>query len=203
MYSSGMESRFPGRCPVERRCPVAKIWRKSLSLLKILLSGASAPSGPTTRRDIPRRVARMAPKVSGYVLFSAAVLKTRQFAEPPYPAMAPHGGTWFETMLTAWEIFLGLWLISGALPVAARRVAIGCFSLFGIYAFYEALAGKADCGCFGQVRVNPWFTFILDVSVVLALTFLGKPRTQKAGPSQWAQRKWPVAAAAERLCFKE
>jgi hypothetical protein len=74
------------------------------------------------------------------VLFLAAVLKTRQFGELPYPATAPHGGTWFETMLIAWEIFLGLWLISGAFPAAARRVAIGCFSVFACYTLYEALS---------------------------------------------------------------
>ena len=140
--------------------------------------------------------------LTGALFLAAAALRVRQLVGTPSSVLGSNVIP-VSAALIAWETFLGLWLISGALPHAARRVAIGCFSVFACYTLYEALAGKADCGCFGQVRVNPWFTFILDVSVVLALTFLGKPRTQKAGPSQWAQRKWPVAAAAERLCFKE
>ena len=139
-------------------------------------------------------LARFAPSLvracAAGILLAAAALKVGQASRAAIhlPGFGP--------MLTAFELFLGLWLISGTLPTAARRGAIGCFSVFACYTLYEALAGKADCGCFGQVHVNPWFTFILDVSLVLALTFLGKPGAGKAGNSRWAQRKWPVAAAA-------
>ena len=64
--------------------------------------------------------------------------------------------------------------------------------MFACYAFYEALAGKADCGCFGQVHVNPWFTVILDITIVLALVFLAKPMDVSA---RRAKRKWPVVVA--------
>ena len=133
--------------------------------------------------------------IGGLMLF-AATLGALQAIHSPTPESGLRGLRGLAAALVAWEIFLGLWLISGALPRAARRVAIGCFSVFACYTFYEALAGKADCGCFGQVHVNPWLTFILDVSIVLALTFLSKPGAGKAGNSRWAQQKWPVAAAA-------
>ncbi len=134
--------------------------------------------------------------VVGITLIIAACLVLRQLV---YSTVLYSG--WkrplnFEPVLAGWEIFLGLWLISGALPTSARRVAIGCFSVFACYTLHEALAGRIDCGCFGQVHVNPWYTFILDVSLVLMLKFLGKPGTGKAGDSRWAQQKWPVAAAA-------
>jgi hypothetical protein len=136
------------------------------------------------------------PCVVGTTVLAAAALKSWGFDLLPLahgsPALAAIG----PASLIAWETFLGLWLLSGTLPTAARRVAIGCFGVFACYTFYEALAGKADCGCFGQVHVNPWLTFILDVSIVLALTFLRKPDARKVPPSRWAQRKWPVAAAA-------
>jgi hypothetical protein len=139
------------------------------------------------------RAPRSAP---GAVLVVAATLGALQAIHSPTPESGLRGLRGFAAALVAWETFLGLWLISGALPVAARRVAIGCFSLFGIYAFYEALAGKADCGCFGQVRVNPWCTVVLDVSIVLALLFLAKPAAISSAPaSRWASRRWPVAAA--------
>jgi hypothetical protein len=133
--------------------------------------------------------------LTGALFLAAAALRVRQLVGTPSSVLGSNVIP-VSAALIAWETFLGLWLISGALPRVARRVAIGCFSVFACYTLYEALAGKADCGCFGQVEVNPWFTFILDVSIVLALTFLGKPGAGNAGNSRWAQQKWPVAAAA-------
>lgn len=130
------------------------------------------------------------------VLLLAAAGSAWKFTNSPVPLAGEPGVPGFEPALIAFEVFLGLWLISGALPTAARRVAIGCFSVFGCYTFYEALAGKTDCGCFGQVHVNPWFTFILDVAIVLALAFLAKAGGQNAARSLWSKRKWPVAVAA-------
>ncbi len=119
-----------------------------------------------------------------------------QFTNSRVPLTGVRGLPGFDPALIAWEIFLGLWLISGAFPKAAQRVAIGCSSLFACYTLFEALAGKIDCGCFGQVRVNPWFTFVLDVAILLALRFSAKLRGNNADPSRWSKRKWPVAAAA-------
>jgi hypothetical protein len=131
--------------------------------------------------------------LAGTMLLASAALKSRQYALIP---VAPYG-RWsirgFEPVLAGWETFLGLWLISGALPSTARRVTIGCFSIFACYTLYESLAGKTNCGCFGQVHVNPWFTFILDVAIVLLLVFFAKP---PAKLSPWSRRKWPVAVAA-------
>ena len=137
---------------------------------------------------------RVAKHVAGVALLCAAALKARQLAQSPI-ALARFGGVLpaVATALISWEIFLGLWLISGALPQAARRAALGCFSMFACYTLYEALAGKTDCGCFGQVHVNPWYTFPLDIGIVLALVFLAKPAPE---PTRWSKRRWPVAAAA-------
>ena len=132
------------------------------------------------------------PPAVGVTLSIAALLKVIEFIHHPDRQRVP----WFDLASIGSELFLGLWLISGALPEAARRVAIGCFSVFACYTFYEAFAGKTDCGCFGQVKVNPWFTVVLDVAVVLALVFLAKPAAKSAvAPSRWASRKWPVVAA--------
>ncbi len=91
------------------------------------------------------------------------------------------------------------WLVSGTLPSAARRAAIVCFAVFGTYVLYEALAGKADCGCFGQVHVNPWYTFVLDAAIVLALAYLAKPARDTEKWSRPSKHKWPVLAAASGI----
>ena len=129
---------------------------------------------------------------TGLALFLAATLNAWRYSHSSLflPGLESLDG--FDPVLIGSELFLGLWLISLTFPIAARRVAIGCFSVFSCYTFYEALSGKADCGCFGRVRVNPWFTMILDITIVLALVFLAKPL---GPPSRWSKRKWPVAVA--------
>lgn len=134
---------------------------------------------------------------AGALLLASAALRSRQYALVPTGLRAHWSIPGLEPLLIASEIFLGLWLISGTLPRASRRAAVGCFSAFACYTLCRALAGKADCGCFGQVHVNPWLTFALDVCVALALLALAKPFAKYAiPPNRWAARRWPLAAAA-------
>ena len=134
--------------------------------------------------------------ITGSVLAVAATTKIYRLSHFPLSTTGLPSIANFKFPLVSGELFLGLWLISGAFPKAAQRVAIGCFGLFASYTLYEGLAGKTDCGCFGHVRVNPWFTFVLDVAIVLALLFFARSGGQNAAPSRWSKRKWPVAAAA-------
>ncbi|MBC8356642.1 MAG: hypothetical protein H8E66_32100 [Planctomycetes bacterium] len=41
--------------------------------------------------------------------------------------------------------------------------------MFGAVAFYKALQGETSCGCFGDAIVHPWYSFALDVSIVVLL----------------------------------
>ncbi len=132
----------------------------------------------------------------GAILLLSAALKSWQYLQSPIPPYELQHFPGLEPVLIAWETFLGLWLISGALPIASRRVAIGCFSVFGCYAFYEAVSGRASCGCFGQVHVNPWLTVALDTAMVLALIFVAGPERQGSnGRADTRRHTWPVAAA--------
>lgn len=153
-------------------------------------------TGVTTSAPSVRYLSAKTLVVICAVLLCAATLNIRRFVHSPVPYGGVQGMPGFEPALIAFEIFLGLWLISGALPQTARKVAVSCFGVFACYTLYGALAGKADCGCFGQVHVNPWFTFILDVGIVLALLFLAGPGGKDIDPLRWPHRKWPVAAAA-------
>jgi hypothetical protein len=86
---------------------------------------------------------------------------------------------WFLIAVVEFELFFGLWLLSGLFPSSFGReaggegltwlAALGCFSLFACVSLYKALSGAASCGCFGPVRVNPWYTTTLDVALVAAL----------------------------------
>ena len=111
----------------------------------------------------------------GLTLLAAAGLKACQYSESASVPQSAFRSPIPASVLVGLELFPGIWLISGALSAAARKVAIGCFSVFACYTFYQAASGQASCGCFGQVQVNPWYTVALDVAIALALMFLAKP----------------------------
>jgi hypothetical protein len=64
------------------------------------------------------------------------------------------------------ELTVGLWLVCGWRPQAARRSAIVLFFTFAAFSLYRSLSGYESCGCFGSFRVNPWLTFLLDLGVL-------------------------------------
>ncbi len=157
------------------------------------LCGRATGTGAARPTAIAQWVSRNA---AGAVLLCAAAVNAWQFTNSPASLAGLQGTPGFDPALVGFEIFLGLWLISGVLRAAARKVAVGCFSVFACYTFYEAISGKINCGCFGQVHVNPWFTFILDAAIVLALAVFARRVGKIPEQSRWSQRKWPVAAAA-------
>ncbi len=101
------------------------------------------------------------------LLLIAAVLKAYQLFTDPALGML-HGSHWLQAALVDYELLLALWLLSGIGLRWGRRIALVTFLGFGYYAFFLGLSGKASCGCFGKVHVNPWWTFGIDA----ALTFL-------------------------------
>lgn len=50
----------------------------------------------------------------------------------------------------------------------STRLAVAVvFGLFFIVSFYEGAIGKPSCGCFGQIRINPWITCAIDLLIVV------------------------------------
>ena len=107
---------------------------------------------------------------------------------------------WFLIGVVEFELFFGLWLLStflflpfgkragGAaesLPSPSGRGAggegltwfasIALFSILGSVSLWKALTGVATCGCFGPLKVNPWYTTALDWALVVSLVIF-RPR---------------------------
>ena len=81
---------------------------------------------------------------------------------------------WFVFTQIQLEAALAFWLLSGLLPLWSRRAAIAAFTLFALFTAYKALTGADSCGCFGQLKVNPYLTLALDTAILTALLLTRK-----------------------------
>ncbi len=90
----------------------------------------------------------------------------------------------------AFEAALGVWLLLGWFGRAAWITSLAAFSLFAAYSAYGALAGWANCGCFGAVELSPWITLGMDAVVVVALLVWRPP----AAANAQLPRQWPAVA---------
>jgi hypothetical protein len=102
------------------------------------------------------------------VLFTAAALKAQQLATDA--ALGVLYGSKIVTLMAAeGEVVLAIWLLIGLWPQICRRVAITTFTAFSCYALYSFVSGSRSCGCFGQIRVHPQWTLVLDLALVATL----------------------------------
>ncbi len=121
--------------------------------------------------------------VLGLILLAAAGLKAHQLATGPTAEAGLLTSRWFLVAAVESEIVLGLCLLSGVLARTVWLVALGCFAVFACVSFSKGLAGEASCGCFGTVKVNPWYTFALDAAAVAALLRWRPSFSQGSEPS--------------------
>lgn len=107
--------------------------------------------------------------IVGLFLVIAAVLKTVQLVSEPASATLGPVGTPFLQLQIGIELAIGLFLLSGLLWRQLRWIALVLFAGFASYSLLLALGGAASCGCFGPIHIHPWWTFSLDVCLMLAL----------------------------------
>lgn len=112
---------------------------------------------------------------AGTVLVVAAALKAADPAPHlPLARLNPFGRA--VTLLTVTEeLFLGLWLLSGLLPGAARLLTTFVFACFTLVALGRGVAGEASCGCFGNLSVTPWLAVALDLTLFVLLLAVRVP----------------------------
>jgi len=120
--------------------------------------------------------------VLGLILLTAAALKGHQLATEPVAETSLFSSRWLLIGVVEFELFFGLWLLSGLYPRRTRQAALVCFSAFACVSFYKALSGEATCGCFGRVPVNPWYTLLLDLAAVAALLLCRPARRAETSP---------------------
>ncbi|MBQ1455270.1 MAG: hypothetical protein IIZ25_05420 [Thermoguttaceae bacterium] len=66
-----------------------------------------------------------------------------------------------------------------------RWATVCLFTVFAAVSFYKAITGEASCGCFGEVKVHPLLTTILDVAIAAA-SWLSRLKTAESkGSGAW------------------
>jgi len=104
----------------------------------------------------------------------AACLKVYGRGVDPVASSGIFSAPAFQFLIVAFEIFLGVWLLSGLHRLGAWLTVLVAFTGFAFVSFYQGWIGRASCGCFGKVAVHPWVTFTIDLAAVAAL-LLARP----------------------------
>jgi len=107
--------------------------------------------------------------IVGVLLIGAATLKAIELLSEPAVALTSPMGPWFLSAEVGVELGIGLVMLSGLYWRQVRWLALLLFTAFAAYSLSLALGGAASCGCFGSLKVHPWWTFMLDVAIVLGL----------------------------------
>jgi hypothetical protein len=76
---------------------------------------------------------------------------------------------WSVVFLIAWQLILGLWLWWRTGDPISTYCAIVTFVSFSAYSFYLGWAARESCGCFGPIKVSPWFTLAMDLAMAFTL----------------------------------
>ncbi|MCG8450394.1 MAG: hypothetical protein MI725_12565 [Pirellulales bacterium] len=124
--------------------------------------------------------------VVGLLLIVAALLKGVQVYLYPADALANNvlGVNESRVLLPlqiSGEFGLGLAAICGLFWRQLRWFALAVFASFSCYSLLLALQGATSCGCFGQLKIHPWWTFIIDSIVFIGLVlecFMTRQREQ-------------------------
>lgn len=121
--------------------------------------------------------------ICGTLLVGAAVLKAAELVTVPTAGLVHPLGRYFLAVEIGLELALGMLLLSGLYWHAVRWFALVLFTGFAGYTLYLALDGADSCGCFGPIKIHPWWTFSLDVVVVAGLvgSILNGNRTSDVG----------------------
>jgi|GEM_PF-279750 len=162
--------------------------RIRFGLWEMLETGARPQSHLTELRQFPAMFSSIA-------LIAAAALKMQVAID----SRAIWTGNAFLAVV---EAAIAFTLMSGISLAATNLVTILVFIIFSLYSFKLAVSGADVCGCFGAVRLSPWFAVAIDLFVLTTwLVLFGANRVQlpRSLRTVWSLLLVVVAAGAITL----
>lgn len=103
----------------------------------------------------------------------------------------------FQLGLAEAEILLGVWLLTGYLPVLSWIVVTITFIAFAGVSLNNGIIGETSCGCTGRIPLNPWQAFEVDLAV-LAVLLVAHPDlgSVRSNPRAFVRRSALVGTVA-------
>jgi uncharacterized membrane protein YphA (DoxX/SURF4 family) len=86
------------------------------------------------------------------------------------------------------------------LPPLARWVGVAMLLTFVPVLIGDLMMGASSCGCFGAVKVSPWVTFVMDVTFLFGLVFLGRREPRLTLTSSLPTSRVLIAGLWSLLC---
>ncbi len=106
----------------------------------------------------------------GMLLLAAGALKASGLGVDPVARTGVFSAPAFQFLVIAFELILGVWLLSGSQPIGSWMVTLLTFIGFAGVTFHQGWIGQATCGCAGRlITINPWLAFAVDIAIVSAL----------------------------------
>jgi hypothetical protein len=105
----------------------------------------------------------------GLLLLVAAILKAGELLQSSAVLLQSEFTRVLLSIEIAGEVAFGMLALWGAYWQRLRIASMAIFAAFAGYSFYLALQGAASCGCFGSLKVDPRWTLLIDLSVLLGL----------------------------------
>ncbi|MFT3879401.1 MAG: DUF1573 domain-containing protein [Gemmatales bacterium] len=121
-----------------------------------------------------------------------AALKMHGIVTDPYGQDNFLALPWLQILTIEIEVILGLWLLSGFASNIAWFTTLAFFILLAGFSFTLASQGQSSCGCFGKVEVNPWYTFALDVGIVIVMLVTSFASRAASAPGVSSQNLRPL-----------
>jgi hypothetical protein len=110
--------------------------------------------------------------VLGVVLLATAGLKIAGGSNEVMRVALPFLSPRLFAAGVAFELILGIWLLSRIAPAWSWAISIAFFGLLAYMSFRLGILGQASCGCLGKkVHLSPWWAFAFDLSALFALWY--------------------------------
>ena len=163
--------------------------------------GVAIQDRPAHRRDAEARKGQRESfwSIYGYTIVSrliasllllAGVLKSRMLWATGWMATGSWENRWLVACIVGLEISLALWLFIGCWAKTGWVVALCCFGLFLGVSLGKAIAGTVDCGCFGNVSINPWITAMIDLASICGF-LTSRPKLKQGLTPIWNRLFFP------------
>jgi hypothetical protein len=116
--------------------------------------------------------------LTGLLLLVAALVKAYQLIFDPSVLASSTVDRTLLLLQVAIEYGLALLVLIGIYWQQLRWVVVVLFIGFAAHSVFIAISGATSCGCFGPVKISPWWTFLLDTGIVFGLLFSIRSKSQ-------------------------